>query len=86
VNDQGNEMELSFAASYKKPILQKVLKAGVMVFSRPFPTDSDYQVNFIIDAGYTFNGVRLSYVHISNLGLGKYNTGFDTFQVTFPLF
>ncbi|MDX1619056.1 MAG: acyloxyacyl hydrolase [Balneolaceae bacterium] len=80
-DELGNNTHTAVGISYKREIIHRILKVGAVVFNRRFPTDSGIPFNFILDAGYSFNHLRLSYVHISNAGLGRLNAGMDTIQI-----
>ena len=84
-NNQGRELKNAFALSYRHEVISDIAKLGIIVFDKPYPTESEQSVNFLIDLGYTFGAFRVSYIHISNAGLARYNAGYDTIQLTVPI-
>lgn len=80
-----NNLQSSFGVSYR--VRSKILEAGVLLTNRGFPTEKSTQLNFIADAGYSFERFRISYSHISN-GFGiwnKFNDGVDTINIRIKL-
>lgn len=76
----------NMAISYS-PVKIRFIKLGLIVFKDPFPTPIDVSVNFLVDAGFPFRGIRLSYRHISN-GFGirhRPNHGYDAITIQIPI-
>lgn len=88
-NYEGNGPETTpaFAISYTPINVEDILRAGAIIFDRPFPIKIGSQINFKLSAGYSFGIVRVSYVHISN-GFGimnDVNPGMDMMQLSLNL-
>lgn len=76
----------NLAISYS-PLEISFVKLGLIVFKDPFPTPLDVSVNFLVDVGFPFRGMRISYKHISN-GFGlrhRPNHGYDTIAIEVPI-
>lgn len=92
-----NHLQSSFGVSYKPFSYKGILKMGMLLSNRPFPTQKSVRTNFIIDLGIDLSmdlgnenyHVRIYYMHISNgFGLqGKsYNDGYDSLTFRINLF
>jgi hypothetical protein len=75
----------AFAVSFLPIDVENILKLGVIVYDKPFPTDNGQRINLWIEAGINFYMFRLSYVHISNAYTGRLNHGIDFINLTLRL-
>lgn len=71
--------------SYIPINISDIVRLGGMVTSHKFPISKGRNFHFLVDIGYSFDKIRISWTHMSG-GFGlltRYNPSYDTIKVTY---